>query len=108
MKCPACRTDLHRLRLKDLEIDECRACRGVWFDEGEEGKLFSLRRVPARFLQGDPPGLPQVEEGQRLCPRCEVELSTVNVDGVTLDRCSGCKGFFADFGEIRELLEAQG
>lgn len=107
MKCPACRTELHRLRLKDLEIDECRACRGIWFDEGEENELFSLRRVPGRFLKGDPPGQPRVEEGERQCPRCEVLLATVVVDGVTLDRCPDCNGFFADFGEVRELFEAQ-
>lgn len=94
--------------MKELEIDECRACRGIWFDKGEEDELFSLRRIPGRFLhKGDPPPrLRLVPEGERECPRCEVTLNTVQVDGVTVDSCSGCQGFFTDFGEVRRLAEA--
>lgn len=90
--------------MKDLEIDECRGCRGVWFDEGEEQELFALRKVPSRFLkEGGTAGLRTIPEGERDCPRCHQRLQTKQVQGVSLDCCPDCKGFFADLGEIGRL-----
>lgn len=35
MKCPKCGMQLLEIDYKDLKIDKCSACGGVWLDEGE-------------------------------------------------------------------------
>lgn len=42
MKCPSCVTDLTIGERKNIEIDYCSKCRGVWLDRGELDKLIEL------------------------------------------------------------------
>lgn len=38
--CPACKVDLVMTERKDVEIDYCPKCRGVWLDRGELDKIL--------------------------------------------------------------------
>lgn len=38
------------------------------------------------------------------CPRCESSLSELDRDGITIDRCTGCRGVWLDRGELEKLL----
>jgi Zn-finger nucleic acid-binding protein len=38
--CPACKVDLVMAERKDVEIDYCPKCRGVWLDRGELDKII--------------------------------------------------------------------
>lgn len=108
MICPGCGTELERLNIRDIELDQCRACRGVWLDHQEIDRLFAIPKIPERFVNmeryREPP--PLIPEGRRSCPRCPETLKLISVDGISLDACSGCKGVFCDFGELRLLAEA--
>lgn len=108
MQCPSCKTLLQRLEFHGVEIDQCRLCRGVWLDHGEVDQIFALKKIPPRLLNNEiyhePPT--EVPEGERLCPRCDDFLAVIEVDGIRLDACTQCKGFFADLGEVRRLSEA--
>jgi hypothetical protein len=53
MKCPKCGMDLFEIDYKEIKIDKCTGCGGIWLDPGEleivsamekssVGKLFSL------------------------------------------------------------------
>jgi hypothetical protein len=43
MKCPNCKdTDLLISERKNVEIDFCPSCRGVWLDKGELDKIIEL------------------------------------------------------------------
>jgi Zn-finger nucleic acid-binding protein len=44
-----------------------------------------------------------------LCPLCARSLKTVERDGVEIDHCTGCGGFWLDQGELDRLVtqEAQ-
>jgi len=42
MKCPSCTTDLTIGERKNIEIDYCPKCRGVWLDRGELDKIIEL------------------------------------------------------------------
>lgn len=42
MKCPIDGTTLSITERKDVEIDYCPECRGVWLDRGELDKLIAL------------------------------------------------------------------
>jgi len=39
------------------------------------------------------------------CPKCGSALKEVNVEGVMIDKCEGCEGFFLDKGEMQLLTD---
>lgn len=39
MHCPKCGMDLQTVSFRDVEIDRCFACGGVWLDDGELEKI---------------------------------------------------------------------
>lgn len=41
------------------------------------------------------------------CPKCGMDLATVDYHGVSIDRCATCGGTYFDAGEIDELLERE-
>jgi len=38
------------------------------------------------------------------CPKCGHDLRTEDLDGIEIDRCSFCEGFFMDAGELEQLF----
>ena len=103
--CPACREALHPLPLPNLNLDECRACGGLWCDRGELETLLRLPRLPNAVLYtpAQQPRLRHVPAGERLCPRCQVVLTPGVVGSRELDVCPGCQGAFLDKGELGAL-----
>lgn len=108
MHCPSCREQLERLEFHGIEVDQCRVCRGLWLDHGEIDQLFSLKKLPERLMNHEVYREPDqiVPEGHRTCPRCKAFLLVIEVDGIKLDACPNCKGFFCDLGEFAKLEEA--
>lgn len=55
--------------------------------------------------------LQQKEAAKKLhwmkCPKCGMDLATVQFHGVSMDRCAGCSGTFLDAGEMEELLKRE-
>ncbi|WP_068754679.1 zf-TFIIB domain-containing protein [Thermobifida cellulosilytica] len=41
------------------------------------------------------------------CPKCPGILVRQTLAGVTVEKCSQCRGLFLDRGELEELLEAE-
>jgi len=105
MLCPKCKVEMSALEFAGERVDQCRGCRGMWFDAGELAAIRQLKRrsssrAPALLQrQGDVVDL--------LCPQCggpslEVERAEVFV----LRRCVGCHGIFLDGAEVEKLLES--
>ncbi len=42
------------------------------------------------------------------CPKCGHDMKTEKLEGIEIDRCSFCEGFFLDQGEIEELFLKKG
>jgi Zn-finger nucleic acid-binding protein len=42
------------------------------------------------------------------CPKCAAAMEPVTFEGVTVDRCTGCKGIWFDANEQRALKEKKG
>lgn len=40
MKCPVCYVPLKRSQRKQVDIDYCPRCRGIWLDRGELDKII--------------------------------------------------------------------
>ena len=37
------------------------------------------------------------------CPKCHAAMDHVRLNGIEIDRCSGCKGLWFDNGELRAM-----
>ena len=42
--CPRCKKDMEKLIKKDVVIDVCKKCGGMWVDAGEIEKLAKMRK----------------------------------------------------------------
>ncbi len=38
------------------------------------------------------------------CPKCGMDLSAIELQGVKVDQCASCGGIFFDAGEVEQLL----
>ncbi len=113
MKCPACGADMRTAVIGGVEIDICPQCSGIWFDEGELGKLADMDvkafegvsevlKPPEEAPKGQVPGI-----SERLCPRCGVRLFSHRYGGnsdIIIDSCDNCGGVFLDGGEFMKIL----
>lgn len=121
MNCPKCDGTLGRVTVtarpeygkgvlqtsgnaKNIEVDQCLSCNGIWFDVGELDQYLSGKLI---ILNS-----PSVKEHKVLskkkgdCPRCRQPMtqkpSSVNPK-VTMDVCSSCQGVWLDSSEIDRL-----
>lgn len=104
--CPVCVNDMQVIQYLDIELDYCRACGGLWFDNGEMEKILSKKNVPRRLTHPIAYDFSQrkKEEGERLCPRCGVVMKVINHKGVAVDVCMQCQGIWLDRYELSKLM----
>jgi Zn-finger nucleic acid-binding protein len=106
-----------------ITIDECRGCKGIWFDEMEIEETIGARTPVAELAQapalgsgcrscGDEPGSdpercrscgarPRIN-----CARCKTTMNVVMIMGIRVDVCPTCSGIFLDQGELKALSNA--
>ena len=52
MQCPKCAHDMEKMTYKDIEVDRCTLCKGLWFDalehEALRGEPVEVRRSIAK------------------------------------------------------------
>ena len=41
------------------------------------------------------------------CPKCGKEMAEVELAGIKIDQCGGCRGIYFDHGELEILMESQ-
>lgn len=106
MVCPRCGKPLEVLTLptdaRDVELDGCRGCRGVWIDGVE------LEHVVPALAHGVETESHKRWTGQTLpkCPRCAGKDTTVfHFRGIWVDHCRACRGVWLDGHEHQGLWE---
>jgi uncharacterized protein len=91
------------LEYRDIELDYCAICMGVWFDDGEVDLLLETVGIDTENVNLNllPPENP-VSEAKRRCPVCDKIMEKVAVPGgkVILDRCRYGDGLWFDAGEF--------
>ncbi len=40
------------------------------------------------------------------CPKCGADMLEIEMDGILVDKCSGCEGIYFDRGELELMIEA--
>jgi Zn-finger nucleic acid-binding protein len=104
--CPKCDVALLLLRFKEVEVDFCDRCRGLWLDAGEIEQLLGER--PDEWLLRALNQPAQTTRSRYLCPRCDKELAAIAVNDLTLERCPTGHGLWFDEGELDRVLKAGG
>jgi Zn-finger nucleic acid-binding protein len=101
MKCPKCTdTELvqRNVKGKDLVVDCCPKCRGIWFDSAELEAAMPTAvnelHVPDRAVKLKLP-----------CPRCQERLYMFQYPQtrVAVEMCKKCKGLWLDGGEFKQI-----
>lgn len=93
--CPRCNGPMALLAKKNIELDACPQCMGIWFDKDELDKItdgcasFEGLIYTAKSL------------GRKLpCPSCGKKMTYATVEGITIDFCQDCAGIWLDAGEL--------
>jgi Zn-finger nucleic acid-binding protein len=103
VKCPVCRNQgLEQIVVDGIEVDQCRNCRGVWYDKKEYEKLVSAGVRDLQALRNAP-------VSNRYCPRDGERLvkMTYPQTMVEIDVCPKCDGFWLDKRESDEIRQVR-
>jgi Zn-finger nucleic acid-binding protein len=108
--CPKCHQALFVVRFKEIELDFCSKCRGIWLDAGELEELMNKTGA----VVSDPFKIFQTKAASKknkkhLCPRCDQSLDEIDISQgnskLTLDRCPKGHGLWFDAHELQDLFE---
>ncbi len=110
MICPACKSEMIVLEYKQIELDYCSGCRGVWFDNTElELLLHSINLDKNDVVQADLLNSARIElpNKSRRCPMCNRPMKLVDVgeqERIIIDICQRGDGLWFDGGELAQLI----
>ena len=110
MNCPVCNTPLVILELRQIEIDYCMNCHGMWLDDGELGLLLEDSEEKTRLLNSFNVDKNSREKPVR-CPICSKKMEKVlcgTENKVTLDKCKRHHGIWFNEGELERVVEMGG
>jgi len=97
-KCPRCQVELTILNVRDIELDACPKCMGIWFDSTELDKVIGGAKSFEEMAY-----LSQPLGGKIFCPNCGDKMHYSTLKDVTIDFCKKCEGVWLDTGELSEL-----
>jgi Zn-finger nucleic acid-binding protein len=110
IKCPACRDDMHWVRVGDVDLLECGHCDGTWIESAAFERLCADREGQSSILQKNPTDSKSPSSLERVryrpCPRCRKLMNRMNfgrVSGAIVDVCRG-HGTFLDRGELHQVV----
>ena len=113
--CPECSAQMKELKYipgKDLLVDYCETCGGVWLDGGEIQEAEAIadaqddRKI--RLMRAIWQMRAEVRgENILKCPKCKTPTvhEFYTGEGVTLDLCDRCKGSWFEKGELADACE---
>jgi Zn-finger nucleic acid-binding protein len=108
MDCPVCKKAMITMEFKEVEIDCCTVCDGIWLDAGELEMLLD-GGGKSKELIGSFEKAQQTSEAARQCPICDKKMEKVAVGEGTpllmIDRCASGDGLWFDKGELGNIID---
>lgn len=107
LRCPRCRIPMETSEFRDVEIDICTGCAGIWLDTDEfkhvtsERDVYTDTSIPREYRKKPFPE----DRGYLHCPLCDDLMSRKNfktISGVLIDICSH-HGIWLDAGELEQI-----
>jgi uncharacterized protein len=111
MICPVCKSDMIVVEYKNIELDHCLNCGGVWFDAGELALMTQLLKVPGNGLcLEEIIKLPEAASSEKRhhCPICGHRMKKTIIckePEIIIDVCDRGDGLWFDGGELAQLLK---
>jgi len=110
MICPVCNYDMIVVEYRNIELDYCNNCKGVWFDSGELELLLESRGLEETKLFLD--GILSSQEAassekKRNCPVCGHKMKKTAIGEqpeILIDICRDEHGLWFDGGEVTQLI----
>jgi len=96
---------------RNIEIDYCNSCRGVWFDSGELELLLKSQGLeePKALFDGILNSQEAASsEKKRKCPICGRKMKKTEIGGqpeILIDVCRDKHGLWFDGGEVAQLIK---
>jgi Zn-finger nucleic acid-binding protein len=111
MECPIDGTLLETHKIYSINVEECRQCRGLWFEEGELRKAKDESEIDLNWLDFDIWSDQEAfttEWSSRKCPLCSKNMATISYGetGVAVDYCADGHGVWLDGGEFQAIIKA--
>jgi len=97
--------------IKDVEVDECNKCKGIWFEDDELRKAKDFTDSDLNWMDFEiwkHKDKSQARARNLACPQCNQTLVAVDYadTGVEIDYCPECKGTWLDKGEFKKVIDA--
>ncbi|MEO1273157.1 MAG: zf-TFIIB domain-containing protein [Myxococcota bacterium] len=109
MDCPKCDGMLNKVYVGTIEVDQCSACAGIWFDMGELNKVLKASDIDSLKRRTEP--ATEHDSIKTQCPRCHGQGNMIHVKdmdhSIHVDTCVVCYGQWLDGGEL-EMLRRKG
>jgi len=106
MDCPKCHASMEEVTYgRDMTVDRCTNCKGIWFDTGEVEKLKG--KWMSEFVDtGDPEIGKEHDKIEEIdCPRCGKRMEAVSDDKqkhIWYESCAE-HGIYFDAGEFTDF-----
>jgi Zn-finger nucleic acid-binding protein len=109
MKCPVDKSVMMVVTHRQIELDFCLKCSGVWLDSGELELLIAVLQSEGADLRPDELLAPEKAEikARRKCTICGRKMEKVWIgreNKVLIDRCPIGHGLWFDAGELQTVL----
>ncbi len=108
MDCPVCKNAMITLELREVEIDYCTDCGGIWLDAGELELLLGEPEKATQLLKSFKVDSTATEK-TRKCPICSKKMQKVIVGSskptLLIDKCRKADGLWFDKGELQYIFE---
>jgi len=106
LRCPRCRKRLVAAKVKDVELDGCAGCGGIWIGNASARRV--LADPEALFAEmadraGHNATSRDTRADERTCPECPAILDKVTSHGIELDVCTD-HGTWFDAFELATLV----
>ena len=109
--CPKCKTDLTLKKIGPVQADECKTCKGIWFDQDELRRSkdttdpdlnwmdFEIWKHGADF---------KAKPSQIACPNCKTATAAIDYANTNaeIDYCPVCEGIWLDAGEFEKIIRS--
>lgn len=108
MRCPVCNQDMIVVEFRQIEIDYCMKCSGIWFDRGELELLLGTADLGNTGLPTlDGSAREKRSHGNRTCPICRQKMQEAPLGEpvIHVDVCRKGDGIWFDGGELQQLLK---
>lgn len=109
MVCPLCNVKLEQALVANTEVDYCKRCYGLWFEEDELQQAKDEKDKDLRWLDIDlwkDEAHFRLRKGTKRCPFDNLPLYEAQYgdSGTKVDVCNICQGIWLDRGEFKNII----